>query len=95
MKISSWLKPTPPRLRAWRRKQKAAAPGRYYGGTGTIHGNAALDVEVRDGTVVAVWFRCQSLPFVQSNATASRGEEMQRMYSEYQGPAIIGIEVLD
>jgi len=79
-------------LSDWQAKQAAAAPGRYYGGTGTIHGTGYLDVEVYQGEVVSVWFRCQELPFKQANVSASRGEEMQRMKAT---SAIIGIELLD
>lgn len=44
-------------------KQVLADPDRYYGDGGTIHGTTHLDVEMQDGKVVAVWFRCQVLPF--------------------------------
>lgn len=56
---------------------------RYYGSDMTIHQNSGLDVEVdKDGKVVAVWFRCQPLPFKQSNADDRRADEMRRMYSK-------------
>jgi len=47
----------------WRAKQKLAAPSRYYGDGGTIHNTGTLDIEMQDGQVMAVWFRCQMLPF--------------------------------
>lgn len=53
---------------------------RYYGGNGTIHGTTNLDIETRDGRVVAVWFRCQALPFHKTEVRKSRAEEMERMY---------------
>jgi len=56
----------------WRKKQKLAAPSRFYGDGGTIHGSGELDVEVHEGKVIAVWFRCQQLPFKQSPADAAR-----------------------
>ena len=49
---------------------------RYYGDGTTIHSTGHLDVEVFEGKVVAVWFRCQMLPFEQADvcngATALR-----------------------
>lgn len=53
----------------WGLKQDLAKPGRYYGNGGTIHGTTKLDVGVIDGEVVAVWFRCQMLPFEQYDAS--------------------------
>ena len=39
---------------------------RYYGGDGTVHATEKVDVELdKRGNVVAVWFRCQMLPFTQ------------------------------
>ena len=53
-----------------------------YGHDKTIHGTTHLDVEVRDGRVVAVWFRCMALPFVQHNTNLDRALEMDRMYAD-------------
>ncbi len=51
---------------------------RTYGHDGTIHDNRYLDVEVDgDGRVVAVWFRCQMLPFVQAEAGEARASAMR------------------
>lgn len=47
-------------------KQRLAAPGRYYGDGGTIHGSGTIDIDVVGGKVVAVWFRCMTLPFTVS-----------------------------
>jgi hypothetical protein len=79
-----------------RLQQRLAKPGRYYGNGGTIHSTTHLDVEVDDlGHVVAVWFRCQPLPFMQTNVAPRRGVEMQRMYAESPMPGITGVEVVD
>lgn len=68
-----------------------SAGTRYYGDGGTIHSSATLDVEVCDGRVVAVWFRCQALPFRQSNVGAQRACEMRGMTA----PELHGVEVRD
>lgn len=48
---------------------------RTYGGNGTIHSTKHLDVELGpDGTVIAVWFRCQMLPFVEHRVDESRAK---------------------
>jgi hypothetical protein len=62
----------------WRLKQRLAGESRYYGNGGTIHGSTQLDVETYRGTVVAVWFRCQLLPFRQREADQARAIEMER-----------------
>lgn len=51
------------RVRKWKLKQRLANPSRYYGDGGTIHSTGHLDIETQDGQVMAVWFRCQMLPF--------------------------------
>lgn len=66
-----------------------------YGDDSTIHRTGVLDVEVRDGKVVAVWFRCLALPFRQTDADQNRAAEMVRMYAPGEGPntrAIVAIE---
>lgn len=56
---------------------------RYYGSDMTVHRTNQLDVETdKDGKVVAVWFRCQALPFQQSTAEDWRAEEMRNMYMQ-------------
>ena len=82
--------------RGWRKKQKAFADAgtRYYGDGGTIHGTTYLDVEVCNGRVVAVWFRCQTLPFKQTNTTLGRAKEMDRMYEGYRSE-LHGVEIKD
>lgn len=49
---------------------------RFYGGDNTIHQTEQLQVEVSNGRVVSVWFRCQMLPFEQVDVGGSRVDEM-------------------
>lgn len=57
---------------------------REYGHSSTIRTNNYLDIEVDiDGKVVAVWFRCQPLPFKQVSAENARAEDMEQMYRDY------------
>lgn len=79
----------------WWLRQKLAWPGRYYGSTGTIHYRGWVDVETVGDRVVAVWFRCQPLPFKSREVDGVRASEMFRMYRERPMPDIVGIEVLD
>lgn len=76
----------------WALKQELAGPGRYYGDGGTIHNSTELDVETYKGNVVAVWFRCQMLPFRQIDVDSARAEEMRR--STYKA-GLTGVEVID
>jgi hypothetical protein len=83
------------RLR-WRLKQRLAGDSRYYGDGGTIHHSGWLDVETFHGTVVAVWFRCQPLPFHQREADSRRATEMEGMYGNEKqncGFDLTGVEV--
>lgn len=83
--------------RGWRKRQKefTKTGTRYYGDGGTIHHSMHLDVETDgDGNVVAVWFRCQPLPFRQSQADPNRAEEMTRMYEGFH-TELHGVEVKD
>ena len=52
-----------------------------YGHDRTIYRTTKLDVETKDGKVVAVWFRCMALPFQQSEVGAERAEDMAEMYA--------------
>lgn len=76
----------------WDLKQRAAAPGRYYGDGGTIHQTTRLDVETHNGTVVAVWFRCQMLPFIQTEVNGQRAAGMESVSGL---PLLTGVEVVD
>jgi hypothetical protein len=81
-------------------KQRLAAPGRYYGNGGTIHSTGHVDVETdKAGNVVAVWFRCQPLPFKQTKVEKDRASEMVRMYQEHTNSGrklvLTGVEIQD
>lgn len=79
----------------WALRQALAGEGRYYGSGGTIHQTGHLDVEVApDGDIVAIWFRCQPLPFKVTDADRGRAVEMRSMYGS-GAPQLIGVEVLD
>jgi hypothetical protein len=65
---------------------------RFYGNGGTIHSTGHLDVETRGGKVVAVWFRCQMLPFNQVEVDGDRAVAMVRAIDL---PSISGVEVSD
>jgi hypothetical protein len=77
----------------WQAKQALAHPSRYYGEGGTIHGTTELDVEICDGTVVAVWYRCQQLPYREVQVSRSRVADVVHLEGEL--PAITGVELLD
>ena len=79
----------------WRLKQRLARPGRYYGDGGTIHHSGWLDVETFRGTVVAVWFRCQPLPFNQTEVDGDRATEMEHMAQLRRESFLVGVEVMD
>lgn len=77
----------------WAAKQALAYPSRYYGDGGTIHASGLLNVETDSkGNVVAVWFRCQMLPFAQHRVNSDRATEMR---GADDLPALTGVEVLD
>lgn len=79
------------------RRRKAASAirkTRVYGFDKTWHGTEVLDVEVRDGEVVAVWFRCQPLPFKQADTDETRAQEMRGMYRTGM-PALLAVTVKD
>lgn len=73
-------------------KQEAAKPSFYYGDGGTIHSTGYLDVETYRGKVVAVWFRCRTLPFKQVEVGTERAVEMSEPWDNGR---ITGIEILD
>jgi hypothetical protein len=81
--------------RQWWLKQRLAGPGRYYGDGGTIHHTGKLDIEIFEGQVVAVWFRCQPLPFRTSEADRHRAADMLSMYGQDPMPDITGVELVD
>ena len=62
---------------------------RYYGSDMTIHQTESVNVELDgDGNVVAVWFRCQPLPFTAHETDPRRAESMREMYREGRVPGI-------
>ncbi len=67
---------------------------RFYGDGGTIHSTTHLDIETRNGKVVAVWFRCQTLPFEQTEVDNSRAESMDEAYG-HSAPEIHGLTLVD
>lgn len=72
----------------WKAKQRLAGSSRYYGDGGTIHHTGHLDVETYKGEVVAVWYRCQPLPFKQAPILEGRAQEMRSMYDRSPAPGI-------
>jgi len=51
-----------------------------YGDDRTIHGTTKFDIETDSkGNVVALWFRCLALPFVQAKVNKQRAMEMRNM----------------
>lgn len=78
------------------RDAEKATPGRFYGGGNTIHRTTYLHVETsRDGTVVAVWFRCQPLPFLQMTVDAARDAEMLAANRAHQEIQLLGVQISD
>jgi hypothetical protein len=49
----------------------------FYGGDKTFHRTGWLDIETRNGEVVAVWFRCAMLPFRQTEVDKHRAKDMK------------------
>ena len=78
----------------WNKKQKEAAKTgtRYYGDGGTIHHSNQLDVETYQGRVVAVWFRCQPLPFKESIVDLARSASMDNLY-DGNSYLLTGVEI--
>ena len=77
----------------WPFKKKSNT--RLYGRNHTIHQTSILNVETDDdGKVVAVWFRCQPLPFDQTIVQNNRADEMDRMYLS-EMPQIVAVELDD
>lgn len=68
---------------------------RYYGDGGTIHNTRHVNVEIHEGKVVAVWFRCAALPFTEHQADDDRAQDMRRMYQSEQPRLITGIVFKD
>ena len=62
-----------------------------YGGDKTIHQSEHVDVEVHNGKVVAVWFRCLPLKFRQADVGPKRAAEME----DIDGAEVKYIEIVD
>jgi hypothetical protein len=82
--------------RDWRKRQRVfkKAGTRYYGDGGTIHHSTYVDVEVHNGRVVSIWFRCQTLPFKQHPVDDQRAGEMDRLYEGFHSE-LHGVEIKD
>jgi hypothetical protein len=81
--------------REWRRRQKEfeRTCTRYYGDGGTIHGTQWLDVQVDiEGRVVAVWFRCQLLPYRVHAVDGAQAKDMRHAYDAMR-TELHGVEV--
>lgn len=60
-----------------------------YGDEGTIHRTGEVNVERgQDGTVVAVWFRCRTLPFSDSRISEPREATLREAYAEMPPPGL-------
>lgn len=69
------------------RDGERAASGQLYGDGGTIHNTRHLDIEIHEGQVVAVWFRCRTIAFQQVEVDAARAAEAARV----PGSPLIGV----
>lgn len=65
--------------------------GRFYGGTGTVHRTGEVNVELFEGKVVAVWYRCAMLPFTQTEVEEHRELSLRMGWDESEIPKIEGI----
>jgi|SRR5215831_4574287 len=77
---------------------QAAARGlglRYYGSEGTIHQSGEVNVEVFNGEPVAVWFRCQMVPFDFTPVDEKRANEMLDMAISPRDPRLVGLVLKD
>ena len=79
---------------AWEETEVGRAAGRFYGDGTTIHSTGTLDVEVRHGEVVAVWYRCQMLPFTVAHVDGARAYSMREAY-QFPTPRIAGVYLED
>lgn len=78
----------------WELKQSLAEPSIFYGDGGTIHHSGELDIEMFEGKVVSVWFRCMLLPFTEHEVKENRASEMRGAYNhEGSVPDLTGVEV--
>lgn len=75
--------------------KRALFPGRirHYGYDGTIHRTGEVNVELHDGKVVAVWFRCSMLPYTQHVVDDGRAQDM--VACNRRLPKITAIDFVD
>lgn len=67
-----------------------------YGKEKTVHQTKHVHVEVAPmGHVVAVWFRCASLPFEEVQVDNMRASQMEDMYKRFNRKGIEAIEFGD
>lgn len=66
-----------------------------YGYNRTWHRTHHITIEVHEGTVIAVWFRCMALPFEVQHCGKTRVQEMKTMYAEPDGPTSFKIHAVD
>jgi hypothetical protein len=66
-----------------------------YGRNNTIHRTKLLNIEVdvKTGEVVSVWFRCLALPFDVTKVDKQRADELKYMYKETDVVGINAIEI--
>lgn len=65
-----------------------------YGRDNTYQHTEYFDVETRDGKVVAVWFRCQMVPFQQTEVDRQRASDMKSVYDgSPEVPRVVSIEL--
>ena len=84
----------------FKRRKKGFVAGtaevpRVYGNDKTWHQTEQVNVEIHNGVVVAVWFRCTPLPFDVSDTDKNRAVEMTRMYGEGNIPGLVAVELID
>lgn len=68
---------------------------RVYGHDKTWHQTGEVNVELYEGRVVSVWFRCSLLPFTQTEVDLVRAGSMNRAYQPPWGQRIVAIEFED
>lgn len=67
-----------------------------YGHQGTVHRTTEVNIEMDpDGKVVAVWFRCITLPFDVTKVDVDRAVEMGQMYKLHPPAGLLAVHVED
>lgn len=73
-------------LRLQKRLRRLRNGGERYGDDRTVHRTGEVNVELFRGQVVAVWFRCRTLPFTQHENGPGRAAEMKDAYRQSPPP---------